>query len=510
MIGPSHPDERFEVTVRLRPRDSITAKAWSDATGASIPDRRFLTRQQLSRERGAAAEDIAKVEAFARAHHLVPVHSSEARRSVWLAGTLAHMEAAFGVTLNECDHPQGGSFRGRTGAVFIPADLDGIIVGVFGLDNRRQARAKFRVRGKGANGGGLAVAATNTQFTPVQVAALYDFPSQSSGSGECIGIIELGGGFKTADLQTYFTQLGLTPPTVTTVSVDGGSNSPTGSVDGPDGEVMLDIEVAGSIAPRARIVVYFSPNTDQGFLDAITHAVNDTINNPSVISISWGGPESGWTAQALQQFDQEFQDAATAGISICIAAGDQGSSDGVNDGQPHVDFPASSPNAMACGGTTLTASGTTISSEVVWNDPNDGATGGGISDVFPVPAYQRNAGVPASANSSRTIGRGVPDVAANADPATGYSVRIDGQNTVVGGTSAVAPLWAGLIARLNQALGKPVGFLNPTIYGISGLAGAFRDITSGTNGAYSAGPGWDACSGLGVADGNKLLQALSK
>jgi kumamolisin len=510
VVGRAHPHERIEVTVRLRPRAAIRAHTWSEATRASIKDRKYLTREQLAAERGASAEDIAKVEAFARAHQLVAVHSSEARRSVWLAGTVAQMEAAFGVTLNEWAHPQGGTFRGRTGPVHIPADLDGIVMGVFGLDSRPQARANFRRRRTGGNRRRLAADAASTQFTPLQIAALYDFPTQYDGTGECIGIIELGGGYTTADLETYFSQLGLAAPTVTTVSVDGGSNTPTGSPDGPDGEVMLDIEVAGSIGPNARIVVYFTSNTDQGFLDAITQAVNDTVNKPSVISISWGGPESGWTSQSLQEFDQEFQDAAAAGISICTAAGDQGSSDGVNDGQPHVDFPASSPNVLACGGTTLSASGTTILSEVVWNDPDDGATGGGVSDVFPLPAYQQNAGVPPAADSTENIGRGVPDVAADADPDTGYSVRIDGEDTVLGGTSAVAPLWAGLIACLNQALGKPVGFLNPVIYGFTASAGVFRDIVSGNNGAYSAGPGWDACSGLGVADGNKLLEALSQ
>ncbi len=174
-----------------------------------------------------------------------------------------------------------------------------------------------------------------------------------------------------------------------------------------------------------------------------------------------------------------------------------------------VDFPASSPNVLACGGTRLNASLTEISSEVVWNEPGDGATGGGISDSFPLPSYQDDAGVPPSANSSKNIGRGVPDVAADADPATGYSVRVDGEDAVIGGTSAVAPLWAGLIACLNQGLPKPAGFLNPTLYALSASSGVFRDITSGNNGAYSAGPGWDACSGLGAVDGDKLLAGLS-
>jgi kumamolisin len=234
------------------------------------------------------------------------------------------------------------------------------------------------------------------------------------------------------------------------------------------------------------------------------------VNKPSVISISWGGPESNWTAQAMEQFDQAFQDAGAVGVTVCVAVGDQGSSDGVNDGLAHVDFPASSPNALACGGTTLNVSGDTILSEVVWNDSSSGggATGGGISDQFPLPSYQQGVGVPPSANSGGKVGRGVPDVAADADPNTGYEVDIDGSSAVAGGTSAVAPLWAGLVARLNQALGKPVGFLNPNLYGPVHQAGAFRDITSGNNGAYSAGPGWDACSGWGAADGAKVLAAL--
>jgi kumamolisin len=330
------------------------------------------------------------------------------------------------------------------------------------------------------------------------------------GTGECIGIIELSGGYKTSDLKAYFSGLGLKTPSVSSVSVDGGKNSPSGDANGADGEVMLDIEIAGAVAPGAKIVVYFCPNTSQGFLDAITQAVHDTVNKPSVISISWGGPESGWTAQAMEQFDQAFQDAAAVGITVCIAAGDQGSSDGAGDSLAHVDFPASSPNALACGGTTLDASTSKIISEVVWNDSSSGggATGGGISDQFPLPSYQQGAGVPPSANSGGKVGRGVPDVAGNADPDTGYEIRVDGSSVVAGGTSAVAPLWAGLVARLNQALGKPVGFLNPNLYGPVHQAGTFRDITSGNNGAYSAGPGWDACTGWGVAIGAKLLAAL--
>jgi kumamolisin len=273
---------------------------------------------------------------------------------------------------------------------------------------------------------------------------------------------------------------------------------------------MLDIEVIGAIAPGARIVAYFADNTDAGFLNAITTAIHDNTNKPSVISISWGGPESSWTQQAMTSMDDAFQSASALGITVCIAAGDNGSTDGVTDGASHVDFPASSPNVLACGGTRLSSSGTSISSEVVWNDlsSSEGATGGGVSDVFALPTWQSDAGVPPSANSNHRVGRGVPDVAGDADPTTGYDILVDGQSGAIGGTSAVAPLWAALIALINQSNGKPAGFVNPTLYASGDTSGDFRDITSGNNGAYSAGPGWDACSGLGSPNGGKLATAL--
>lgn len=271
---------------------------------------------------------------------------------------------------------------------------------------------------------------------------------------------------------------------------------------------MLDIEVAAAIAPKARIAVYFTPNTDKGFLDAITMATHDKINNPSVISISWGSAENNWTAQAMTSFDQAFQTATALGITVCCASGDNGSADGETDGNAHVDFPASSPFALGCGGTKLTTTGNTISSETVWNEGTTSATGGGVSAFFPLPTYQSKAGVPLSANAPHKAGRGVPDVAGDADPATGYFVRVDGQESVIGGTSAVAPLWAGLIALVNQKLGKSVGYLNPLIYGDIVGKGAFQDIRSGNNGAYTSQAGWDACTGWGTPNGAKLLQAL--
>jgi kumamolisin len=271
---------------------------------------------------------------------------------------------------------------------------------------------------------------------------------------------------------------------------------------------MLDIEVAGAVAHGANIVVYFAPNTDQGFVDAITTAAHDTVNKPWIISISWGGPEDSWTPQAADAMLQAVTDAAAVGVTVTAAAGDNGSDDGVGDGKSHVDLPACLPPVLACGGTRLNTSHGAITSEVVWNETanNEGATGGGVSNTFPLPSYQASAGVPKQIDTA-FVGRGVPDVSGDADPVTGYQVRVDGRNTVIGGTSAVAPLWAGLIALFNQSLGHPVGFAQPALYQIG--TSAFRDITSGNNGKYSAGPGWDPCTGLGSPNGTALLHALA-
>jgi kumamolisin len=315
--------------------------------------------------------------------------------------------------------------------------------------------------------------------------------------------VELGGGYRTTDVDAYFAGLATPTPSIVVIDVDGAANAP-GTADGADDEVMLDIEVAGAVAPGAALALYFAPNTDQGFLDAVGTAVHDSTHRPSVVSISWGGPESTWTAQAMNQMEAAFTAAASMGVTITAAAGDNGSTDGVTDGLQHADFPASAPHALACGGTSLTST-----AEVVWNSlaSGGGATGGGISDQFKLPTYQSAAKVPPSSNPGNHVGRGIPDVAGDADPDTGYSVRVDGQNLVVGGTSAVAPLWAGLLARLNQQLGTTVGFVHPHLY-IPTVAATFWDVTSGNNGAYQAGRGWDACTGLGRPKGTALLDSL--
>lgn len=498
--GAVPPDEPVSVTVILRRKGAAPVIPSSGKPNA------YLTREAFQDQHGANPADIAMVERFAKEYQLTVVDANAGKRRVILSGTVSAMAAAFGAKfVRYRNETTGREFRGRTGTVSIPAELQPFVIAVLGLDSRLIAKPHFRIRSKlqpGASPAGT--------FTPPQVAALYNFPTGGTGNGQTIAIIELGGGYNTSDLQTYFSELGITEPNVTSVSVDGGTNSPGSDA---DAEVMLDIEVTGSIAYGTNIVVYFAPNTDQGFIDAITDAVHDTTNKPSVISISWGAPEDSWTQQSQTAMNAALQDAAALGVTVAVACGDNGSSDGEGDGKLHTDFPAASPYSLACGGTTLAGSGSTISSETVWNEiaNNEGATGGGVSTVFPLPDYQSSAGVPAQPETG-FAGRGTPDVAGNADPSTGYQIRVGGQDEIVGGTSAVAPLWAALAALLNEKLGTPVGFLNPKLYPLN--EAGFHDITSGNNddsglGYYNAGPGWDPCTGLGSPDGTALLNALT-
>jgi kumamolisin len=503
LAGSLDPNERVQITLRLRPRRSLTGLK-KHLTGAAKP----LTREEFENCYGARPEDIAKVEDFAHEHGLVVVEASVPRRTVVISGPLGSLTQAFKVEgLQRATH-LGKEYRIRSGGIEVPAKLAPILEGVHGFDNRPQARPHFRHRPEKEAAAAEAKRELKT-YTPVELGKLYNFPADADGSGQCIAIIELGGGYRSSDLQEYFEGLGLPNPKVVAISVDGGQNSPT-TPDSADGEVLLDIEVAGALAPKALIAVYFAPNTDQGFLNAITSAVQDKLHKPSVISISWGSPESGWTAQSIRSYNEAFAVAGAMGVTVCAAAGDHGSSDmDPPDGKAHADYPASSPYVLGCGGTHLESSGGKITKEVVWNTRDGWAGGGGVSDLFPVPTWQKTAEVPKSANPGGKAGRGVPDVAGDADPNTGYHIRVDGQNIVSGGTSAVAPLMAALIALINQKKRKPVGYINPTLYG-KGVAnsGAFRDIVEGDNGAYKAGPGWDACTGLGSVDGTKLLKAL--
>lgn len=318
-------------------------------------------------------------------------------------------------------------------------------------------------------------ATTKASYVARQVAVAYGAPLERyDGSGVTIGVIELGGAYNPGDM----TAVNLPTQNVTVVPVDGAT--PTSDPQGADGEVMLDVEVIASVAPGAKQRVYFAKNDNNSFLDAITQAVDEC----DYVSISWGGPESSWDQPTAQKFSAVFAAARQKGVTVFAAAGDRGSTDGTT--KDTADYPASDPSVVGCGGTELTldAAGHRAT-EVVWNDdPTKSATGGGVSTLFP--------------------GRHVPDVAGNADPETGYQVTVDGQATVVGGTSAVAPLYAAMTALVRQAHGQTWDWVNtvmtnPTIC---------FDVTQGDNGGFRAGPGRDDVTGFGVVDMGRLLAVL--
>jgi kumamolisin len=487
-IGPTDPHQLIEISLILKHRQPLP-----------MPENegKLINHTDFAKFYGADPAQVDKIRHFAREHnlHMLERGDEVLRRTITLAGTAAAMEKAFSVELNEYEH-EDGSYRSHTGAIQIPEEYASFVSGLFGLDNRPVANPHFRYRAASRIFGART---SNVSYTPPQLARLYGFPADANGIGQTIGLIELGGGYRPSDIADYFKSLGLPAPTVNSISVDHGANRPTNPLSA-DGEVMLDIEVAAAVAPGVKIAVYFAPNTARGFQDALSIAIHDQLNKPSAVSISWGNSESNWTAQSMENFSQVAQEASLLGITITVATGNSGSSDGVTDGKSHVDFPASCPYVLACGGTRLVAANGAISSETVWNDgAQAGATGGGYSTVFARPAWQ--------ASDVTQPNRGTPDVAGNADPETGYNILVDGQQMVVGGTSTVAPLWAGLVLLLNQKLNRRLGFLNPSLYSRD-QSSDFRDITMGNNGAYSAAFGWDPCTGLGSPLGTQLLQTL--
>jgi kumamolisin len=504
-VGPAEPTEQMSVSIRLRRRPD--APPLPDPSQAAPPGG-GMSREEFAATYGADPADIARVEAFGSEHGLTVEETSIPRRTVVLAGTVEQMSDTFAVDLGRYQVGET-SYRGREGHVHVPEELAPLVEGVFGLDNRQQARPLYRQAADPAQ--------AVTALTPPQVAQLYDFPVGMNAAGQCVGVIEFGGGYHPADITTWFANHSLTPPTLADVGVDGATNSP-GS--GDDLEVILDIDVSGSVAQGARIAVYFAPWTEQGWVDVVSTAVHDATNNPSVISISWGWPEFEtvlgltWTAAAMDAVSTTFSEAALLGVTVFAASGDQGSDCQIGDGHAHVLYPTADPYLTSCGGTEIeNVSGFGSFDEVLWND--NGASGGGVSDFFVVPSWQASADVPASVNNPTQRGRGVPDVAGNADPNSGYNLIQNGaQVGPVGGTSATAPLYAGLVALINAHLNKRVGYLNPVLYQKAETVGVFRDITaSGTNAyngapGYAVGFGWDATTGLGSINGSKLLAVL--
>jgi kumamolisin len=352
---------------------------------------------------------------------------------------------------------------------------------------------------------------------PTTIARIYNFPlSSCTGVGQKIGIIELGGGFRITDVTNYLTSIGVTfTGSINVISVNGGQNLiaiPTPADPNPNAEVYLDVEIVAAIASGATINVYFAQNTPVGYYNAFNIAISD---NCKIISTSWGAPEVFWGSSYLNAFNNLFARAISVGCTIFAAAGDNGSSDGSSGN--NVDFPASSPYVIGCGGTHLPMANNTdsvaLANEIVWNNSTQSATGGGVSTYFSKPLYQSNIATSSSSNF-----RLVPDIAGCADPNTGYYVTVStggpAVGMVIGGTSAVSPLWAAFLALATQRLGKYIncGDLQNLLYQYPvtiAIPKICNDIVSGNNGTYSAGIRYDACTGNGTPNGNNIISALS-
>jgi kumamolisin len=334
---------------------------------------------------------------------------------------------------------------------------------------------QFRVR----DGRSLRWRAASYSYPPPAVAAAYGLPKDLDGSGLKVGVIELGGAFSPTDYAAAMAYYGVakykTPKVVGRPRPDPG---------GADVEVMLDACVIGGLAPGADVSLYFGDNTDAAFVSLVGQALSDGCD---AASISWGSAERNWAAASRSSFDSQLLACVVAGVNVFAASGDNGAGDSLPG--RNVDFPAASPYAVGCGGTYTVIQGDQLVSEAGWSDG-----GGGYSAYEPMPTFQHGL-----VNGSL---RGVPDVSGPADPNSGWTIFSGGQRQSVGGTSAVAPMWAALCALLCQKAGKRVGFLPPLLYA---HASAFNDITAGNNGAYNAGPGWDAITGLGTPAGPALF-----
>lgn len=510
-IGPADPRSIVEVSIKVRRKKPLPQIKGRPAN--------IITKTKLARLYGARANEVARVSRVFSKFGLKTESSSSATRTVRLSGRVRDMEKAFAVKLFRFRH-ESDEYRGRTGSVYIPKELDGLVEAVVGLDNRRMVRRRRQPVTTRARSAGSIPAAW---YTPAELAAHYDFPP-GDGTGQTVAVLEFGGGYFPNDLKKFCSMAATPVPTVDPISADGTS---TKLHDGQEGEVMLDIEVIAGACPQAKIVAYFAEFTEQGWLTILDSVMHDTTNDAGVVSCSWGYAEGNdiWTTQAMTQVGQSLQEAAMLGITICVAAGDDGSSDAITDGLAHLDFPSSSPLALAVGGTTIPVKGG-AGPDIVWFEgdglraDNGGSTGGGVSAIFPVPSWQTSVAVP-PVDPGGIQGRCVPDLAANADwNASPYLLVVDGKSQANGGTSAATPLVASLIALINEQRGpgKRIGYLTPVLYqtkgtGTIGSAGC-TDVVKGNNstdkvGGFSAGPGWDAASGWGTPNGKNLLAALA-
>jgi len=483
------------LTLRLRPCRPHSARLVTDVVeGVQAP----LSRKAFQQRFGADPRDIALVDRWARNEGLKVLRRDPARRAVDVRGPTLALAALF--RANVVRYSGGGAtWMSRVGALRLPAALSPMVVDVFGFDQCPMTRHDAFPLARETK------RTVDRAFTAPELADWYAYP-EADGQGQTVGVIALGGGYRESDLRAYFKGLKLPQPRFTAVSVLGAHNDPTGRSAQMDGEVGGDIQTVGALVPGAHIVVYFAPNTERGFVAAVAHAVHDQKWKPSVLSISWGRNEMHWSRRTLRLFDELLMEAALMGITVCCASGDTGALADSRDHIPHVCFPAASAWVVACGGTSLAARRAGRIVEYAWSNET-GASGSGTSALCARPHWQGRS------RKASHVGRRVPDVAANADPKSPYRVYINGAWHVGAGTSAAAPMWAGLVARLNQLRGAPIGLLTPALYKHAHALvthRALRRVPASRGRPVPSGAGWAPHTGLGVAHGRDLAKALAR
>ncbi|HEX3463245.1 MAG TPA: S53 family peptidase [Candidatus Elarobacter sp.] len=506
--GPANPNEIVRIVIKLRPREEPYTEAMR--LGMVLPLERPLPDYGAVTARFGADQRAADtVVAFAQRYGLTVDGANAAARMVILEGTVALVNVAFGIDLQIFVGEDGQRYRGFDGMLHVPPELAELVTVIAGIDNRifvpapSPARALLPLTPPSAQ--------PSAPFTVPELARKYRFPPNLRGAGQRVAVLIFGDAIAQADLDQYFGGLGIERPPVRTIAIGGFSLGR-----GNDLEPITDLEIVGAVAPGAETVAYFSRFTEAGWLETVTTAIHDRTIPPTVVSTCYGDAEREqggflFREPSLNELNRTFAEAGLLGITVTVASGDLGGTNDTAPGAPlRVMFTAAMPFVLACGGTMFDAADG--GREIVWKDAGGKRSGGGASELFQKPAWQASANVPLRPNCDFR-GRGTPDVAALA-ALHGYALFANGKPIVSGGTSAATPLWAGLIALINEALGairpgQTVGFINPLLYSGLGSSSAFNDITAGDSVEFTAGKGWDPCTGWGSPNGAELLRALS-
>jgi subtilase family serine protease len=508
LIGYPNPSKETDFVLTLRSKVIPPQKAAELNNLILNPPhlRKYLTHDELEEISGADPADVEVIETYFKKYGIRIKNKNLLTRTLTLTSDIHSIEKAFHSEVAIFEGVDRHSYLSNITDHLLPSDINNIVNKVKTFSH--PVKIEFRLPTRPIKDSlkttafrsplshtTADTAAIQQGYSAIELATAYKFPEGATGTGQVIGIIELGGKLNPSDFQQYFSQMNLKAPEIIEVGTPPVITGQTEILD--NAEVTLDLEVIGAIAPNTKLIVYYG-NT---IAEAMKEVIGDTINKPSVVSISWAGSEYDYSPKDIEEMNLLFYQASLLGITIVAASADHGALN--NKGFPNVSLPSSSPLILGCGGTIVSLSNDEITSQVVWNELNGQVgSGGGYSSLYPLPSYQYQAIYRYPFQKSNM--RGVPDIAADASMINGYQVVFNGKNTVIGGTSASTPFVAVLIALLNEKLGYRLGFVNSLLYGLAGTS-AFNQIVAGNNQVYTAAPFWNPCTGLGGPIGDKLL-----